>query len=355
MCAQILAYTGMRVTVDGGHFSVAPDDALQPEIHRELGRKVRMTCVLASAVLARAGQVWFPYPGGDAFCARLIDRHLAAMEAAGAVVSADEDGIRAVCPHGVQPFTVDVATPYGLSLGATVSALLLASCAPGRSLIVHPSVEPEVTETARFLADRGIRVRWGPRGLHVVGGHHPIEGGAFTIAGDRIEAATLMMAAAATGGALTLTGISHAELPDGLTATLADAGVLLAEVPGGISAVPHGVLRAVDASTGPHPGLPTDTAPQLAATLTQAHGTSRITERIYPRRDTHVQGLAQFGAEISSNGPVVSVHGATRLRAADVAGEDIRAAQLCWLPPWPPRGLLRSGACTTSGAATAIC
>lgn len=325
VCAQVLTHAGMTVSVDGGQFTVAPHGPLHPEIHGELGRQVRTTCVLASAVLARTGRVWFPYPGGDAFCARLIDRHLAAMEAAGATVSAGEDGIRAACPQGVRPFTVDVATPYGPSLGATVSALLLASRAWGRSRIVHPRVEPEVTETARFLSERGIHIEWGPQELHVMSRRDPIEGGAFLVAGDRIEAATLLMAAAATGGTLTVGGISCAELPDGLVGTLADAGVLLADGHGEVSMRTAGVLRAVETATGPHPGLPTDTAPQLAAMLTQARGTSRITERIYPKRDTHVHGLAAFGAEISSRGQDIHVHGATRLRAADVAAEDIRA------------------------------
>ncbi|GAA2960840.1 hypothetical protein ACFPN0_00560 [Kitasatospora cinereorecta] len=94
-------------------------------LHPELGRQVRTTAVLAAAVLARAGQVAFPYHGGDAFCPRLIDRHLAAMQAAGAEVIASDTGIRALCgPCGVRAFTVDVNTLYGPSLGATGSARL---------------------------------------------------------------------------------------------------------------------------------------------------------------------------------------------------------------------------------------
>jgi UDP-N-acetylglucosamine 1-carboxyvinyltransferase len=220
---------------------------------------------------------------------------------------------------------VDVSTPYGPSLGATVSALLLASRAYGESLIVNPSVEPEVTETARFLGERGVRIEWSPRGLHVISRRGPIDGGTFAVAGDRIEAATLIMAAAATGGCLTLGGITCAELPDGLVGTLADAGVLLVDGSGELATAAPGVLRAVEAATGPHPGLPTDTAPQIAAMLTQARGTSRVTERIYPKRDSHVEGLAAFGAEVSSHGQEIRVHGATRLHAADVGAEDIRA------------------------------
>ncbi|MEV5985720.1 UDP-N-acetylglucosamine 1-carboxyvinyltransferase [Streptomyces sp. NPDC052051] len=326
VCARILSHTGTHVTVVDGHFTVSPADVPRPVIHPQLGRRVRTTCVLAAAVLARAGQVTFPSPGGDAFCARLIDRHLAAMEAAGATVTADGDRFTARCaPGGVRPFTVDVRTPYGPSLGATVTAMLLASRAPGTSRITSPSIEPEVTETARFLIDRGVGVEWGKDGLRVTGAHH-IGGGSFTVTGDRIEAATMIMAAAVTGGSITLTDITTADIPHGLAAAFADAGVHLVDGPDTtVHTVLHGPLRAVETATGPHPGLPTDTAPQLTAMLTQAQGSSLIAERIYPRRDTHVAGLVVFGAEISSRGSLISVHGKTRLRAADVAAEDIRA------------------------------
>ncbi|SFI08982.1 UDP-N-acetylglucosamine 1-carboxyvinyltransferase [Streptosporangium canum] len=328
VCAQILAHTGAHVVVDDGRFSVipAPAMAICPIIHPELGRRVRTTVVLAAAVLARTSQVTFPYPGGDAFCPRLIDRHLAAMQAAGAEVIADATGIRAQCgPRGVRAFTADMATPYGPSLGATVTAMLLAARAPGASLITHPSMEPEVTETARFLAECGVEIHFDDHGLHVSGSDH-LAGGDFTVVGDRIEAATMIMAAASTGGSIHLDGITACAFPDGLTAALEAAGINLFEDAGvGVCAQLNGALQGIDAATGPHPALPTDTAPQLAAMLTQACGSSLIAERVYPRRDTHVEGLRAFGADISSTDAAVGLRGPTRLRAATVAAADIRA------------------------------
>ncbi|MBP0932523.1 UDP-N-acetylglucosamine 1-carboxyvinyltransferase [Streptomyces sp. KCTC 0041BP] len=328
VCADILTHTGTHTVVHDGDFTVIPAPTLRPVVHHDLGARVRTTAVLAAAVLARTGQVDFPVPGGDAFCPRLIDRHLAAMEAAGAVVTVDDHGrtIHAACPTGgLRPFRVDVATPYGPSLGATVTALLLAARAPGTSLITSPSIEPEVTETIRFLAERGVRIAFGDGGLRVQGTDR-MTGGAFTVAGDRIEAATMIMAAAATGGTLELDGITLPELPDDQRRVLARAGILLTAHDGGIRAVlgPHG-LQAVSARTGPHPGLPTDTAPQLAALLTLAEGTSDLFEAVYPRRDTHVEPLRAFGADITATGQHTRIRGVTRLRAADVQAADIRA------------------------------
>ncbi|MFH9426208.1 UDP-N-acetylglucosamine 1-carboxyvinyltransferase [Streptomyces sp. NPDC017529] len=324
VCAQILSRTGAAATADNGRFTVTPATTVRPVIDADLGHRVRTTAVLAAAVLARAGQVVFPYPGGDAFCPRLIDRHLAAMQAAGARVTADTTGIHARAPHGLRPFTVDVATPYGPSLGATVTALLLAARTPGTSRITHPSVEPEVTETARFLTERGATVHADQDGLHVTGSDW-IVGGTFAVAGDRIEAATMITMAAATGGSITLDGISTADLPRGLTDVFAAAGLKVADGADGALRAHHHGLRAVQIATGPHPGVPTDTAPQLAALLTQARGTSLITERVYPRRDTHCAGLRALGADLTSRGPALRVRGPVRLRAAQVAAGDIRA------------------------------
>lgn len=325
VCTRLLQHTGTGAEYDGFDFTVTPTDAPCPVIHPKFGRLVRTTAVLGAAVLARTGMVSFPYPGGDAFCPRLIDRHLAAMQAAGADVLTHEAGIRAFTgPRGLQPFTVDVGTPYGPSLGATVTAMLLAARTPGTSLITSPSIEPEVTETARFLTERGVDIAFDAAGLHVTGTDH-IGGGTVTVAGDRIEAATVAMAAAATGGGVVLDGITLASLPEGLTEPLSTAGLSFSATEGGITADRTHPLSAVEAETGPHPGLPTDTAPQLAALLTQATGTSLIRERIYPQRDTHVAPLRAFGADIRTTGPLIRVRGPVRLRAADVESSDIRA------------------------------
>lgn len=330
VCARILTHTGTHTHAPGdGTFHVVPAPSLRPVIHHDLGSKVRTTAVLAAAVLASAGSVTFPIPGGDAFCPRLIDRHLAAMEAAGATVTVDEHGrtVHAAVPSGrrLRPFRVDVSTPYGPSLGATVTAVLLAARIAGESLITRASIEPEVTETLRFLGERGVRAAWDDEGLHIHGTDR-IEGGLFTVAGDRIEAATMIMATAATGGTIDLDGITLPELPDAQRQVLADAGLDLSSHDGGIrAAVGAGGLRAVRARTGPHPGLPTDTAPQLAALLTQASGTSHLFEAVYPQRDTHVAPLRAFGADVTSTGQDTRIDGPAHLTAADVQAADIRA------------------------------
>ncbi|WP_078587935.1 UDP-N-acetylglucosamine 1-carboxyvinyltransferase [Streptomyces mobaraensis] len=325
VCAQILRHIGVGAMFDRNQFMVSPAETLRPVVPYELGRQIRTTAVLASAVLARAGQVTFPYPGGDAFCPRLIDRHLAAMRAAGAEVVSTPTELRVLSGRrGLRAFTVDVNTPYGPSLGATVTAVLLAARIPGASLITSPSIEPEVIETCRFLAVRGVAIHWDVEGLHVSGSDR-IDGGTFAIVGDRIEAATVAMAVAATGGCVDLDGITLDHLPVGLITALAHAGIALAADGQTVRVQLVRALSGVEVATGPHPGFPTDSAPQLAALLTQAAGPSLIGEWVYPRRDTHVVPLRAFGAELTVTGSMIRLHGPRRLHAADVQAADIRA------------------------------
>ncbi|WP_030601249.1 UDP-N-acetylglucosamine 1-carboxyvinyltransferase [Streptomyces achromogenes] len=328
VCAEILNDTGTPAKVVGDRFETTPAAARYPVIPDRLGRRVRTTAVMAAALLARAGQVSFPLPGGDAFCRRLIDRHLAAMEAAGATVAVTGTEVKArITRPGRALFTTDVNTrSWGPSLGATVTAMLLAARTRGTSTILNPSVEPEVLVTASVLAAGGVGITWeGTTALHVTGTDR-ITGGTFQVPPDRLEAATLALAAAVTGGTVQLDNFPTTAFPTGLVAVFADAGIELAPVNGGTLARCPAGPKAVHVATGPHPGFPTDAQPQLTAFLTQGPGTSRIEERVYTDRTTHVGPLRALGAAVNTDGATITVRGPAPLAAADVAGEDIRAA-----------------------------
>ncbi|MCC9307668.1 UDP-N-acetylglucosamine 1-carboxyvinyltransferase [Kitasatospora sp. RB6PN24] len=325
VCAEILNHTGTPTKAIGDRFQTTPAAAWYPAIPDQLGGRIRTTAVIAAALLARAGHVTFPLPGGDAFCHRRIDRHLAAMEAAGATLTITNTHVKAhINSWASAPFTTDAATrSWGPSLGATVTAMLLAARIRGTSTILNPNTEPEVMITASMLAAGGVGITWdGTTALHVTGTDR-ITGGVFQVPPDRLEAATLALAAAITGGTVHLDNFPISGFPAGLVAVLADAGIELAPVNGGTLARCPGGPRAVQTAT--NSATCTDMQPQLTAFLTQAAGTSRIEERIYTQRATHVGPLRAFGANVSANGPVIIVHGPAPLIAADVAGEDIRA------------------------------
>ncbi|MFF0481938.1 UDP-N-acetylglucosamine 1-carboxyvinyltransferase [Streptomyces sp. NPDC004435] len=325
VCAEILTHTGTPARIVGDRFEITPATAWHPVIPDQLGSRIRTTAVMAAGLLARAGQVRFPVPGGDAFAHRLIDRHLAAMEAAGATLDVTSTHIGARLPgQDPLPFTVDVTTQqWGPSLGATVTAMLLAARAPGTSTILNPNTEPEVLTSAAMLAAGGVGITWeGATALHVTGSDR-ITGGTVPVPPDRLEAATLALAAAITGGTVHLSNVPIGTFPSALVVMLADAGIELVSSDGGTLARCPAGPRPVQTATVS--ATCTDVQPQLTALLTQAPGVSRIEERIYTARDSHVGPLRSFGAAVTSDGPTITVHGRSRLTAARVAGQDIRA------------------------------
>jgi UDP-N-acetylglucosamine 1-carboxyvinyltransferase len=191
-------------------------------------------------------------------------------------------------PHGAtRAFISDGNTPLRPEPGRHDHRDAPSSRADGTSLF---------TETVRFLQQGGVGIGCDSDGHHITGTSHMADT-RFTVAGDRIEAASTSTESATTrsrrAAAADITLTSHSQ--DSLTAEV-------------------GTLDAVQAVTGPHPGLPTDIATQLAAMLTLARGTSVIQDRVYPRRDTHVQALRDFGADISADGPLFASR--ARLRAA---------------------------------------
>lgn len=336
---RLLQYSGWTAAMDANRstFTLEPPAQIRHEVHPVLGGLVRTTPILAAALLARTGRVTWPRAGGDAFCPRPTDRHEAVMRAAGAAVEPYGHGFTATCPARLRPFRVDVTTPFGASRGATVTALLLAARARGTSLITNPSKESEVRETVAFLAQRGVLVDQDKEGLHVTGSDW-IAGGEVELPGDRDEAATVICAAAATGGEVHLEGIALGELTDGLTEVLTNTGISMSAA--GAQCVDtscDGPLTGVEAVTGDGL-LPSNAAPPLAALLTQASSDSVLTEGVYPSRDTHVAPLRRFGADISSSGPVIRIRGGTQLRATEAEVGDIRGAAAVIIAALAARG-----------------
>ncbi|MGW1769348.1 UDP-N-acetylglucosamine 1-carboxyvinyltransferase [Streptomyces sp. NPDC002073] len=325
VCAEILTRTGTPTQIVGDRFETLPAATWHPVIPDQLGRRIRTTAVMAAGLLARAGQVVFPLPGGDAFCHRLIDRHLAAMEAAGATLNITDTHVEArLTGQAPTAFTTDVMTlKWGPSLGATVTAMLLAARARGTSTILNPNSEPEVRATASLLAAGGIGITWeGTAALHITGTDR-VTGGTVHVPPDRLEAATLALAAAITGGTVHLDNVPVTTFPAALVAMLTDAGIELVPANAGTLARCPGGPRPVQTATAS--ATCTDVQPQLTAFLTQAPGVSRIEERIYTSRATHVGPLRSFGADVTTDGPTITVHGPSRLSGARVAGLDIRA------------------------------
>ena len=308
------ARTGGCLTLDSRSFrSDLPEPAL--------AGRLRSSSLFLGALLARFGRAEIPLPGGCILGERPLDLHLRALEALGVSVACRDGRLLAAG----RPRGGTVTLPFP-SVGATENLLLAALGATGPVHIFGAAREPELRDLAGFLNACGARVTGaGTPCLRVEPA--PLHGAAWRIMPDRMEAATWLCAAAATGGTIRLTGLDPAQLRPVLDALLR-AGCAIDET-GTSLTLGAGPLRSPGTVvTAPHPGFPTDAQAPLMAALLRASGTTRFRETVFPDRYRHVPALRALGAEIETTGRVAFVRGVPALRAAPepLAATDLRGA-----------------------------
>lgn len=291
------------------------------EIPDSLMKRMRSSVLFAGAMLARTGIVRLSRPGGCCLGERPIDYHLKALRALGAEM--DSDGASFFC-RAKKLRGAKIALPFP-SVGATENALMAACAAEGESVIEGAAREPEIADLTEFLTLAGFFVHGaGASALTVAGGKSAgcVE---YTIPGDRIAAGTLLCAAAASGGAVTLRGVDPARLR-ALTDRLREAGFRLHEQPDAVSVEAGGRPSAIaPVETAPYPGFPTDLQPPLLALMCLADGESVFIENMFEARYNHIDGLVRMGAQIRQSGRIACVTGTDALHGAAVRAGDLRA------------------------------
>jgi UDP-N-acetylglucosamine 1-carboxyvinyltransferase len=282
---------------------------------------MRASFVALGPLLARTGRARVSTPGGCAIGARPVNLHIAGIRALGARIQLRNGYVEAHADR-LAGARVWLDNP---SVGATENILMAAVRARGRTVIENAAREPEVQELARMLAAMGAQIRGA--GTHVIEieGVERLHGAEHRIAPDRIEAGSLMIAAAITGGDLTIDNAPADQL-DAVTAKLREAGAEITPDNGGLRVRRSGPLRPVELRTLPYPGFPTDLQAQMMALLTRAEGTSVITETIFENRFMHAPELARMGANIRIEGRQAIVAGEHGLTGAQVMGSDLRAS-----------------------------
>jgi UDP-N-acetylglucosamine 1-carboxyvinyltransferase len=287
----------------------------------DLVKTMRASFVVLGPLLARTGRGRVSTPGGCAIGARPVNLHISGLRALGARIALRNGYVEA---HGdlLRGARLWLDNP---SVGATQNIMMAAALARGRSQIENAAREPEVQDLARMLNAMGARI--GGAGTHVieVDGVERLHGTEHTVIADRIEAGSLMIAAAATCGEVTIRNAPVGEL-QAVIAKLAEAGADIDRVNGGIRVTRRGQLSPVELRTLPHPGFPTDLQAQMMALLSNASGTSVITETIFENRFMHAQELIRMGADIAMKGPTAVIHGVPKLSGAPVMATDLRAS-----------------------------
>jgi UDP-N-acetylglucosamine 1-carboxyvinyltransferase len=290
----------------------------------DLVRKMRGSICIMGPLLARSKKATVSLPGGCVIGARPINLHLKGLEALGAKVTI-KGGYVEVAAKRLTGAAMFLGGRAGPTVLGTANVMMAATLAQGVTVIESAACEPEVVDLADFLNAMGARITGAGSPTVTVTGVRQLHGAEHEVIPDRIEAATYAIAAAATGGEVTLRGAR----PDHMRAVLDklnDAGAKIQRNDSGLTIRRGGRLKAVDITTLPYAGFPTDVQAQMMALMALTPGISIITERIFESRFMHVSELARLGADIEIEGPSAIVKGGRLLTGAPVMASDLRAS-----------------------------
>lgn len=318
---QILQACGAEVDWLGpGRLRIDPTGVQPTEPPYDLCRRMRASYYLLGAMLGRFGRADVPLPGGDNIGSRPVDQHFKGLRALGAEIEVDRGIVRARADR-LQGTTLYLDV---VSVGATINTMLAAAAAEGTTVIHNAAREAHVVDLANYLGACGVRISGaGTDTVRVRGG--TLAGGcSHALIPDDIEAATLLLAAAPTGGDILVEGVIADHLGP-ITAKLRECGAEVEENTEWVRVRCDQRLQGVSVKTQPFPGFPTDVQSQLVAVLATAAGTSFITETLHDDRFRVVPELRRMGAQIRVEGPTAIIEGVPRLQGAQVTAPDIRS------------------------------
>ena len=315
---------GLGALVGDGEFStilVEARDLTSSEAPYDLVRTMRASFLALGPLVARTGRARVSTPGGCAIGSRPVDIHLAGLERMGARISQSHGYVEAEASRlrGAR-LTLDFP-----SVGATENLMMAATLADGTTFIENAACEPEIDDLAAALAKMGARISGAGTSVIRVDGVRELAGFDHEVIPDRIEAGTLLIAGAITGGDVQVARARPDHL-DALVTKLEEAGVDVEARADGIGVRGDRPLAAADVRTSPYPGFPTDLQAQFMALMALAEGQSLITETIFENRFMHVQELVRMGADIRVDGKTAAVRGVAALSGAPVMATDLRAS-----------------------------
>lgn len=292
----------------------------------EIVRKMRASILVLGPLLGRFGEARVSMPGGCAIGSRPVDLHIKAFEKMGAEIEIDKGYISAKCPNGLKGAEIHFDR---VSVGATENVAMAACLAEGQTIIHNAAFEPEVTDLLQLLVKMGAGIEGIGTNCLKITPAPKMNGVAYSIMPDRIEAGTYAIAAAITGGEIKLMGVDKsliANIVDKLE--LCGAEITEGEQEGQkfVNVKAPEKLKSIDIVTQVFPGFPTDMQAQFMALMTIASGSSIIREDIFENRFMHVPELNRMGADISVSGNSAMVKGVKKLHAAEVMATDLRAS-----------------------------
>ena len=320
---RILRYLGCDARRESDTVIINSKCVCRGDIPDGLMREMRSSIVFLGAILSRCKRAVMTFPGGCELGPRPIDLHLKALKMLGANVTERHGVIECTAENGLTGAKIALSFP---SVGATENIILAAVKAEGTTTITNAAREPEIVDLCEFLNKAGACIYGAGEGVIVIDGVKSLSGAEHTIIPDRIVAATLISAAAATGSDMEIEGIIQSHLSSIIPVfeesgckIKCDCGFMRIKAPERLKAMP--LIR-----TMPYPGFPTDAQAPVMASAAVAKGASVFVENIFENRYKHVGELIRLGADIKVENKVAVVNGVKSLYAADVQAQDLRGA-----------------------------
>ena len=323
---KLLGMMGVKIDRNADKVSLDASEVASFEATYEMVKTMRASILVLGPLLARFGNARVSLPGGCAIGSRPVDLHIKGLQAMGAAIHITHGYIQASTLHlpnrrlqGTR-YYMDMVTVTG-----TENLMMAASLAQGTTVLENAAKEPEVVDLAECLIKMGAKISGAGTDVITIEGVERLSGADHNIVCDRIEAGTYMVAAAMTGGEVTLRNV-QAHLLDAVIEKLREAGATVTVDTDSITVKADGKLKAVNIRTAPHPAFPTDMQAQFMALNTIATGVSKVTETIFENRFMHVQEMQRLGADIGIDGNTALVKGVDYLDGATVMATDLRAS-----------------------------
>jgi len=321
---EILRSLGAKVERKNSEIEVDATNVKDFTAPYELVSTMRASICVLGPLLARFGNARVSHPGGCVIGLRPIDLHIKGLRKLGARIVVEQGYVIAGADE-LRGSEIFLGGPFGSTVLGTANCMMAASLAKGVTTIENAACEPEVYDLADFLKKMGAKIEGAGTHIIRVEGVKELKGAEHDIIPDRVEAGTYMIAGVVTGGDVTVEGAVFEHL-QAVVDKLEEAEVRITRENRSIRVDVPGGLKAIDVTTMPYPGFPTDMQAQILTLMLVAGGIGVITERVYPDRFMHVSELLRMGARISREGARIIVKGGAKLSGAPVMASDLRAS-----------------------------
>ena len=333
---QILKELGCKIKKDKNKIVINSKYMTKTTIPDELMRKLRSSVIIAGAIIARFKKVKFSYPGGCDIGARPIDLHLENFKKIGIKIDENSRYIECNCDK-IESKNIELDFP---SVGATENLILATVLGEHEIIINNAAMEPEIVDLANCLNKMGAKIYGAGTNIIKIKGVKVLKEISYSIMPDRIEAGTLLIAGAITGGVIKINNVIPEHISPVLN-KLEEAGCEIKSTKNSIYLNANKRLSAVDIKTMPYPGFPTDLQPIFSTLLTVCKGTSIVNENIFENRYKFMQEIQRMGAKASIQGKTMVIKGVRKLHSADLESTDLRGGAAMVLAGLSAKGITR--------------